>query len=62
MVSRSIGSVSLQLSSDGSNPDGRESHSLNVVQLQYSQYYPVYTENGVNTWFSMPFQVPPQYF
>lgn len=47
MVGRSIGSGSLHLSSNGSNPDGRESHSLNIVQLKYHQYYPEYPGSKV---------------
>lgn len=57
-----VSGVQRQLLRHGSNPDSRESHSLNVIQLYRNVRKWFSVKDVLLTWLIIPCQEPPQYF
>lgn len=62
VIACSVSSALRQLLRHGGNPDGRESHSLNVIQLDLNVRKWVSVKSVLLTWLIIPCQEPPQYF
>lgn len=60
MVCSSISSIALQLFCNGRNPDGSETHALNIIKLMILES-PSNNVTALLTWFIMPCHDPPQY-
>lgn len=62
MVGFTISSILGQLFSDRRDPDGRESHALDIIQLQQikSDTRTADSMERLQTWLMIPCQLPPQ--
>jgi hypothetical protein len=62
MIGLAVLGVFGQLCSHGGNPNGREAHSLNIIELsQLVSWEATIETSELLTLFMMPRQVPPQY-